>query len=78
MKTDTVKGLRHSKFIEQLTPSPNVEPSELPPMERAAHCHALRAHLQVSHLDCLDLTEWGWKMDHNVVLIPIKTYLDSA
>ena len=79
---DTLAELRYSKFIQLLTTSTVVDPSELPPTERAAHFHSLRVHLQVCQwvtldLECLNPAEWGWKFE-NEKLVPIKTDLDPA
>ena len=46
---DTLNVLRHSKFVQMLATSSLVEPSDLPPTERAAYYHALRVPLQVAN-----------------------------
>ena len=74
--------MRYSKFLEMLTKSSKVEPSELPPTERTAYYHALRVHLQIAQwesldLHCLDPLEWGWNLENGTVL-PIKTDLGPA
>lgn len=79
---DTLSTLRHTKFIQLLATSSIVDPSDLPPTERAAYYHALRVHLQVSQwlnldLHCLDPTQWGWKFENNH-LVPIKTDIAPA
>ena len=79
---DTLNVMRYSKFVQMLATSSQIEPSDLPPTERAAYFHALRVHLQVAqwvNLDfgCLDPTKWGWKMDQGN-LVPIKTDMDPA
>ena len=81
-ETDTLAELRYAKFTQLLTTSTTIDPSELPPTERAAHFHALRVHLQVAQwttldLRCLHPTEWGWNFDCGK-LVPIKTDLDPA
>ena len=81
-RTDTITSLRHPKFMQMLTTCKNIEPSTLPPTERAAYFHSLRVHLQVMQwqildLHCLDPTEWGWRMEQGH-LSPIKTDLDVA
>ena len=49
-----------------------VDPERLPPSPRAAHFHALRAHLQIITWKLLDddqlklkPEEWGWKLTEN-------------
>ena len=54
-----------------------LEPNDLPPTERAAYYHALKAHLQVAQwmnldVECLDPTKGDWKFEKDH-LLPIKT-----
>ena len=45
---DTLTTLRHAKFMESVTTTLSpLEPSLLPPTQRAAYYHSLRVHLQV-------------------------------
>ena len=79
---DTLNVLRHSKLVQMLVTSSLVEPSDLPPTERAAYYYALRVHLEVVQwmnldLECLDPTKWGWKFEKGHV-VPIKTDIASA
>ena len=74
---DTLNVLRHSKFVQMLTTSSLVEPSDLPPTERAVYFHALRMQMQVTQwmnldLQCLDPIKWYWKLKNNY-LAPKKT-----
>ena len=80
--TESLSEMRYSKFLEMLTKSSKVEPSELPPTERTAYYHALRVHLQIAQwesldLHCLDPLEWGWNLENGTV-VPIKTDLGPA
>ena len=75
-------SLRYMKFQTMLTEKMKVVIEKLPPSERAAHFHSLRAHFQIcvwSQLDekALDPTEWGWKCV-NDVMEPITTDLPPA
>ena len=79
---DTLNVLRHSKLVQMLVTSSFVEPSDLPPTERAAYYHALRVHMEVVQwmnldLECLDPTKWGWKFQKGHV-VPIKTDIAPA
>ena len=74
---DTLNVLRHSKFVQMLTTSSLVEPSDLPSTERAVYFHALRMQIQVAQwmnldLQCLDPIKWYWKLKNNY-LAPKKT-----
>ena len=80
--TESLSDMRYSKFLNMLTQCAKVEPSELPPTERAVYYHALRVHLQVAqwaslNLHCLNPLDWGWKLE-NDALVPIKTDLEPA
>ena len=80
----TLNTLRYVKFMEMVS-SGNItalDPQKLPPTERVAYYHSLRAHLQVIIWkkltgNDLDLKQWGWKLD-DTVLIPIMTDLNAA
>ena len=74
---DTLNVLRHSKFVQMLATSSLVEPSDLPPTERAPYYHALRVHLQVTQRMSLDPTKWGWKFEKGH-LVPIKNDIAPA
>ena len=55
--------LRYAKFMEMVSTG-NIDPRKLPPTERAARYHSLRAHLQVIIWekltnDDLDPKQWG-------------------
>lgn len=59
-----------------------LKPQKLPPTERAASFHVMRAHLQAVRWctldeDSLDPVEWGWRID-NRELVPITTDLPVA
>lgn len=59
-----------------------ISPEKLPPTERAAYFHGLRAHYQVmlwSLIDDfeLDAIDWGWKL-HDGVITPVMTDKDIA
>ena len=82
-ESDTLNSLRYAKYMQMVSTSKTtIEPQKLPPTENAAYFHALRVHLQVilwqklSH-NCLDATQWGWKVADNQ-LTPIFTDLDAA
>ena len=80
---DTLTTLRHAKFMESVTTTLSpLEPSLLPPTQRAAYYHSLRVHLQVcqwKHFDlhCLKPDEWGWYFQTDI-LLPSKTDLGPA
>ena len=63
--------------MKMASQSTAINPSKLPPTERAARFHSLRSYLQVCQwkllLKCsIDPTNWGWKtIDHQ--LVPIMT-----
>ena len=57
-----------------------IDPANLPPTDRAAYFHGLRAHYQImcwllleDGLFEFDVSEWGWKTINNNLLVPIKT-----
>ena len=59
-----------------------IQPEILPPTERAAHFHCLRAYLQViqwKHLMAvgIDPLHWGWKQAEDK-FVPIRTDLEPA
>lgn len=60
---------RH-KYID-LTCKGRISPEKLPPFERAAYYHGLRAHYQTlwSLIDNFEheTTDWGWKLDDEVI-----------
>lgn len=61
----------------------SVRPENLPPTERAACFHGLRAHYQIMEWSLqeesrmLQAVDWGWK-EHRNMLLPIPTDLDLA
>ena len=67
----------HHCVMAMMAKSNKVVPQRLPPMERAAHYHSLRVHLQVVRWtvlsnDMLQANEWGWNMA-NDYLGPVMT-----
>ena len=55
------------------TTTAKIDPSKLPPSERAARFHALRVHLQVFlwknlSLLSIDAKSWDWKSVNNLLL----------
>ena len=80
--SDSLASLRHIKYIEMVATCNEVEPENLPPTERVTYFHALRVHLQVCQwmnldLHCLEVTEWGWKMQQSQ-LHPVKTDIEPG
>ena len=80
--SDTLTTLRYVKWQQMALKNTTIEPSLLPPTERAAHFHALRVHLQVMQWITLDLKSedpkiWGWTQKDNK-LIPVKTDMEAA
>ena len=72
---------RHNKYID-LACKGMISPEKLPPTERAAYYHGLRAHHQIilwSLLDDFEIraTDWGWKLN-NGVITPIMTDKEFA
>ena len=55
-----------------------LEPEKMPPTERAAYFHGLRAHLQIITWKLLDdefqlkPEDWGWQLKNNT-LVPTET-----
>ena len=55
-----------------------INPSKLPPTERAVWFHSLRMYLQIwewkalKHGPLLEVTDWGWKFE-NGEAVPIMT-----
>ena len=60
--SDTLTKLRYVKWNQMALKNTTIEPSLLPPTERAAHFHALRVHLQVTQWITLDLKSEGPKI----------------
>ena len=60
-----------------------IEPANMPPTERAAYFHGLRAHYQIMCWSLIkdgeddffsfEVCKWGWKTHKTGVLIPVKT-----
>ena len=80
---DSLNSLRYTKFMEMVSSSKApLDPQKLPSIERAAHYHSLRVHLQViiwKKLSNNDLNpkQWGWKLEGSA-FAPIMTDLDAA
>ena len=63
-----------------------IQPEKLPPTDRAAYFHGLRAHYQIvswkqlqnCHELSLDPKEWGWSCNKNKRLRPIPTDREVA
>ena len=79
--SNSLDSMRYSKYMMKVS-SGAVLPEKLPPTERAALYHCLRAHLQAVHWIVLDTTalnptDWGWKREDGK-LVPIPTDLEPA
>ena len=62
-----------------------LEPEKMPPTDREAYFHGLRAHLQIvtwklldSKVIQLDPREWGWECKNGQSLSPVTTDSDVA
>ena len=44
--------MRYNQYMKMTSGSNKVNPSKLPPSERAAHFHSLRVYFQVNNLFC--------------------------
>jgi len=68
---DTLTSLRHADCHLMTMGKKKLKPETLPPTERAVYFQSLRVHLQICqwatlNLQCLDPTEWGWKLENNI------------
>jgi len=73
--------LNHLRFLtyNRLLSTRRPTPERLPPTERAAKFHLLRAHLQIVvwemlNTDCLQAVDWGWMLKDGAY-VPIDTDL---
>ena len=77
-----ISPLRYARYMKMASCSSTLMPEKLPPSERAAWFHALRAYYQVQEWNSLmgmnlNLLDWGWKVDGDK-LMPIMTDEVSA
>lgn len=76
-EADTLTDLRYAMHMKMAATATKITPSKLPPTERSAWYHSLRAYLQIcqwkSLMNCdLNPLEWGWKLV-NEKMTPIMT-----
>jgi hypothetical protein len=80
--SDTLNKLRYTMYMNMLaTGTSRPQPERLPPSERAAYFHCLRAHLQILQwknlVTDIDPRAWGWKLEDGT-LQPIPTDIEPA
>ena len=74
--------MRHNKYIDTAVKG-IILPEKLPPTERAAYFHGLRAHLQIMQWSFIEnepskqAMNWGWR-EQDGHLVPILTDIDIA
>ena len=82
-ENETLSSLRFAKFMAMVSSCKGkLNSCKLPPTDRAAHFHSLRAHLQILVWANLTITEydqekWGWKLS-GIIMTPIMTDQDAA
>ena len=75
--TDRLNELRYSRYMNMAAKSSKIRPEALPPTERAAHFHSLRAYYQLQDWNTLrknnlNPENWGWKVEGGSY-VPIMT-----
>ena len=80
MEQDTLDSARLKAFNTKVIKSSSViECGTLPPTSAAAEQHSYRVYHQIQTWleNCLDATEWGWKVIHNQY-VPVTSTLPAA
>ena len=75
---EDLQKLRYLNYMKMAASLSKINPSKLPPTERAVWFHSLRTYLQMwewkalKHGPLLKVTDWGWKFE-NGEAVPIMT-----